>query len=181
MGKFSDKINSYFELQQSSISKYFNPDLDYKYMFSINNNHQHIIDIFNNNNKLLLKAEYEFAGVYNINSSIWHWAWNLDFINRQLARSSLVTKKFARYIKDHLYQFDPLEADDLYFRTNNGYYYTSSKNILLIVKLILYLTKSLWFLSICNHNDNSSSICKHADKNVVQVQYLLIKKILQVG
>ena len=178
---YYNKLNKYYSEHKKDISKKINLKNDYKYIFEINTNNRHIVKIYDND-KLLMVAEYELAGIYNLYNSVWYWAWNIDNIDRRLAKLSHKIKKFAKYIKDNDNKFQSKERDELYYRTKNGNFYTSFKNIKLLTKLALYLTNSIWIFPVCYGKDNTPMKCqiKENKKTMKRLEYVIIKKIVKL-
>ena len=161
---FNQKIEEYYIKIKKNIGAKINTDIKYNYKFYSNDN-ANIIEIYNNNNdNIILKAEYSILGVYNIAYSTWYWAWNSNMINKTLIKDSLLIKKIS---KDVIQNISPKDAEELYFYTNNGNFFISSDNILKLIKIGLYITNANWYIPII-HNDP-----------IDKIEYILIKKILQ--
>ena len=188
---YMEKFNKYFEQNKIKVAKKFDPNKNYKYKFYKDNNNNHIVQLYDDNN-LVIEATYDIAGIYNIYNSIWYWGWNIDTIDRQLVKRSKKVKGFAKYIKNHL-GISLKERDKLYYWSSNGNFYTSTNNVLHLIKLILYLTKSVWYLPVCYGKDSFKPIICNSDhkindndskninnKQIFRLEYILIKKIIKV-
>lgn len=177
------KVNKYFDRCENELGKKLSQNKNYKYIFSKDNNDEYIVEIYNNN-KLILKSHYEVAGVYNVQNSVWYWGWNMDLIDRKLTVLSKHMKKFSAYIKENQSQFGFALADELYFKTKHGNFYTSTEKILPLIKVMMFLTKTLWYISICHGKDNTlcstNDIKNDIDKTITRLEYIVIKDILQI-
>ncbi len=178
---YIDKVNKYYRHCKKKISSTISLNKDYKYVLS-KNDEQYIIKIFNEN-KLILIAEYDIAGMYNIHNSVWYWGWNIDSINKKLVERIKKVKQFSKYVRDNYDKFSAKEKDELYFRTNNDNYYTSIKNIDYIMKLAMYITRSIWYIPLCYNKDNTITKCeyvKNKPNSTQKIEYIFIKKIIKV-
>ncbi len=169
--KFFDTINSYYNSINDDIQekvKDLSNKNNYEYVFSKNDDIQ-LIEVYLDN-KFILKAEYCVLGLYNIQLSMWYWSWNIAFINKKLIELPVKKiKNFISIIDDNYDKFDKVDVESLHYLISNDNFYISNSNIDKIIKLSLYLTKSIWYFPI-KQNDNDESN---------QLQYILITKILQ--
>ena len=185
---YIEKFNKYFEQNKEKIAKKFDPNKNYKYKFYKDNNNNHVVQLRDNDNLIVVEAIYDIAGIYNMYNSIWYWGWNIDTVDKQLIKRSEKVKEFAKYIKTHPEKFTHMERDKLYYWSNNGNFYTSTNNVLHLIKLILYLTKSIWYLPICYGKDSSTQIlCEtnllnkvNKQQKIARLEYILIKKIIKI-
>jgi len=175
LNDINDKIIEYFNSMQKEISNKMDIMKDYDYEFYEENNN-HIVNIFLKG-KLKLKAEYNIIGLYNIPMSVWYWGWNIAFINKNLIKDLDKVKDFINIINNEYKNFDKLLAEELFYILTNGNFYISYDKINIIIKLTLYLTKTLWFFPIkySNKNKNKNSLLDSLDK----IEYIMIKKILE--
>ncbi|AYV78265.1 MAG: hypothetical protein Edafosvirus8_15 [Edafosvirus sp.] len=167
---FINKIESNFRNKEEIIKKKINIDenINYTFEFSRSLNNDAIIDIYLNN-KHILKILYEIIGIYNLQNSVWYWSWNSSLIERDLMKKTKKIKKFGKYIKNNLNEFDPKEAEEIYYYVSNGNFFINQENVLKIIQLSLYLSDSIWFLS---KKDN--------DESPQKIEYYFIKKIIQL-
>lgn len=180
--QLDETINEYFIKRKNEINKIFDPDKNYNYkMYS---GDTHIIEIYDNN-KMILKAEYDLIGIYNIFNSIWYWAWNIQFVDRSLAKNSEKVKKFAKELNDkyddYLKNNKMKVLDNYYYICKNGNFYTSSDNILKMIKLMMYLTDGLWYIPICLGKDDVTCVVNEKDgypSALKRMEYLMIKKVI---
>jgi len=175
------EIQKNFIDKEKKISKKFNYNKNYDYKISIDNQDNHIIELYNND-ELIMKAEYELIGIYNIYNSIWYWAWNIQMVDHKLITESQKIKKFVNIIKDNFKKWDPKKAEEYNYICKNGNFYTTPNKLLMMVKLILYITNGIWYIPICHNKKNS--ICYELNNynldasEIKSVEYLLIKKII---
>jgi hypothetical protein len=139
--------NKYYTDQKNFMKKHLNLDKQYTFKFSIEENtNNNIVDIYLND-KLVLKAQYCFIGIYNLLNSVWYWAWNLEYINKTLSRD---IKKAVKYTKrdliDNYSKYNPEEADEMYFYCANNNFFLSSENVDKLIKVALYVSKVLWIM-----------------------------------
>lgn len=168
--KFFDNINSYYNSTNDDMQKKvhnLNNKNNYEYVFSKNDDMQ-TVEIYLDN-KFVLKAEYVILGLYNIQLSMWYWSWNIAFINKKLTELPInKIKSFINVLNDNYDKFNKVDAEMLHYLISNDNFYISNNNIDKIIKLGLYLTKSVWYFPI-----------KQNDDNINQLEYILITKILQ--
>ena len=184
---FLVKINKYYNKNKKSIVGKYNPNENYSYKFTLDENNNSIVKLYKNK-KPVLDAIYDIAGIYNLYNSVWYWGFNIDRVNRKLVERSKVIKKFPKYIKEHPSEFTNRTRDELLFRTNNGNFHTSIDNIKLLIKLILYLTKSIWYIPICYGKDDTTFVCNNnlkknidnKDFHIKRLEYILIKKLIKI-
>lgn len=155
---FDEYYIIYYEQAKNSIRNTIN--LKYQYDLKFNDSDNKIYVYLNGN--LVLKGEYFIAGMYNICSSTWYWGWNIDFINKDYVKPN---KKNIN-ILDNI-QITNLLKQQMYFYLSNGSFYLSNSNIRQLIKLVLYITKSIWYFPVRLNNDN--------------IQYIFITKIVQYG
>ena len=164
-------INNYFNDQKGQISKKLDINKDYEFIFGDNDN---VVEIYLNG-KLKLKAEYNTIGLYNIPLSVWYWAWNISFINKNLIKDVLKIKDYVNVIDKDYNKFNNLEAEELHYVLSNDNFYVSGDNIDKIIKLALFLTKGIWYFPIKYTDQKKQKDFEQMDK----IEYILITKILQ--
>lgn len=169
----------YFQKIQKNIKNKLDTDKTYSYKFYENNDKKHIIEIYDND-KFVLKAEYEYIGVFNIMTSVWYWSWNINMINKDLTKSSLEVKKLGEKIMDNYTDYNPREADELYYISQNGNFFTSIDVVKKIVQLSLYLTKSDYYIPINYEIDGKSLVGDEINKldKFKKIDFILLKKII---
>jgi len=173
-------IAEYIKKQEKLVRKIYDPNKTYRYQFSKDNNGKHIIELFSNN-QLIIKAEYEIGGVYNLTNSVWYWGHTLEYIDRSLVKSSDKIKTVADIVKKEQKTFDKVDADYFYFISTNGNFYTTLKNTNSLIQVAVYLSESYWYIPICYGNEETTYIFsedKPIEPNTLRIEYLLIKKII---
>ena len=135
------------------------------------------------NGQLLIRFRYFIAGAFNFYNSIWYWGHNIQLVDKNLTKKTIKVKQFAADIKKNYSKYNSVEADQLYFITNNDNFYTSNKNILLPIKLIMFLTNGLWFIPICYGKDGNILLqgCSSDNLSIKRMDYLIITKIISHG
>ena len=175
--KFYKKVDNYFKNIKDDIQKKLDITKEYQYNF-VEENGLNIIEI-SIDNKIKLRAEYNIIGLYNIPLSIWYWGYSLEFVNRKLLDKLQIIKEFSKKLeindKNNNGEFKPVELEELYFITSNNNFYCSSQNIDKIIKIVLYLTKGIWFIPVKHSDKMIGNINNQMDR----IEYILINKILQ--
>jgi hypothetical protein len=189
---FFDTINSYYNSVNTDIQKKItnlNNKKNYEYIFSKKSD-THTVEVYLDN-KLILKGEYCILGLYNIQLSVWYWSWNIAFINKKLIELPInKIKNFIGEINDNYKKFNNEEAELMHYLLSNDNFYISSKHIEKLVKLSLYLTKSIWYFPIKQTNNNTDNDTTDDSNDYINndyinndspntVQYIMITKILQ--
>lgn len=171
--KFFTDINNHYNILKNNISKSIDISKDFDYVFS-NDNNIDIVEIYFDG-KIKIKAEYNFIGMFNIPFSIWYWSWNIAFINKNLIKEMLPVKNFSKsmILEKNYYKYNKKNTDELYYITSNDNFYISHKNIDKILKLVLFLTKSVWYFPI-KYINNKNQLDK-----IDKIHYILITKIIQ--
>lgn len=168
------KIDKYYNSQKELMNKKF--DTDKNYTYQVNNN---IIELFDND-KLIIKGEYQIVGIYNLISSIWVWGWNIQIVNRKLVSSSEKIKEFSEELMKE--KKNSQEIDELYYITSNGNFYTSPNNIEKITKVALYYLEGKWIFPICYGQNNISCVfpqnTQNPDDNIRKMEYIMLTKII---
>lgn len=176
-----NNINKYYKKIEKDINQKFNYKKIYDFQFSKDKDDNAII-IISENDKTILKAYYRVLGLYNLYNNMWHWSYSIDLIDRKLTKDVDKIKDISDYVKNNYKEFDSKVADELYFRTSRDYFYTSPKNIINLVKLGLYVTKSLWYIPLCYGKDATTCVhdnIKKSDK-YKRVEYIILDKIIQL-
>ena len=170
---FFEKINKYYDNLKNDISKKIDIGKDYSFERYEENKNQ-LVNIFLDE-KLILKAEYNVIGMYNIPLSIWYWGWNIAFLNKDLIKDLQMVSDFLNLLDKNYQDFDAKEADLLYYFLSNPNFYITNDKIDEIIKLVLYLTKTIWFFPIKYINKNNNISIDQLDK----IEYIVIRRILQ--
>lgn len=158
-------LNDNYKQRKLDIRKHLDKQEVYSNRFIKDNNNQYIIEMYDTNNQLKLRALYTIIGMYNNTSSIWYWGWNLSYVNKQLINHTTKIQEFSKTIKDNYKQYKPQEAEELHYLTSNGNFYLSNKKLPYLLKLALYLLNGIWIVT--------------SKLNTDITQYILIDRILQ--
>lgn len=139
------EYEDYYHKKKKEFSKYINPDKKYKIDF-YNNDNTALISI---DGKLKLKVKYDIIGAYNISSSIWYWAWNITFIDKNLIYNSIKVKEYYNKIStENSKNISHQLKDKLHYLLTNGNFYLSGKNLDKLLQLITYIVQSHWILMV---------------------------------
>jgi hypothetical protein len=188
ISKFNKKINHYYEHKEKKISKILDLNDNFQCLTYTDNNGNHILELIKND-KLILKAEYQLIGFYNIINSLWYWGWGIDMVDRSLVKDVEKIKTFPNYIKNNMNIFDHKEVEKLHFRTENSSFFMDIKKVIELIKLAIYYLNVEWYATVCYGRDGTKSTCKilsetenkKSKDNILRFEYLLIKKILTIG
>jgi hypothetical protein len=128
--KYTDKIKSILENKTHKIDAYIS-----KY-------DEKIINIYDNNDNLLLSANYETIGTYDLSTSIFFWEFAFQLFpklelsdNIESYKKELSDAIIKRTYKDSKYM------EQLYYYITNNIFYIKYENIENLLKFIIYITK----------------------------------------
>ena len=144
-----DKIEKYY----NSTKKINIQELEFN--FIKDNSGKDIVEIYNKD-KLLIRALYHIVGLYDRRTSIWYWAYAIDFANKNLTKKSNMVVDFGKKNKDN---------ESLYFYTTTPIFKTHTDNCDIFSKILLYLVNGLMFFKI--------------KKDDGTVEYIVISKIIE--
>ena len=157
----------------SNILKKFNNDVLDKILSNVENkyfsydyvNNVPTLNILNKTTKKsVMIAEYQYIGIYNKQTSIFHWAWNLPFLEKKVYQEIIKIKDNLKELENNYSDYDPYELEQLHFYLDNDHFYCSSDKKNTIAKIVMYFFKGKGIISINNKS-----------KNIVE--YILIKNI----
>lgn len=158
--KFYKKVDDYYKDIKDNIQSKLDINKEYEYIFDGDT-----VNIMLNN-KIKIKAEYNIVGLYNIGLSVWYWGYSIDFINKKFTEKLDIIRKFPIILEKDSKEFSSQELEELHFMTSNTNFYCSGQNIDRIIKFVLFMTNSVWFVPI-----------KNSDK----IEYIILTKILQIN
>lgn len=168
--KIFEKYNDYFKANTNKIQKLTNnanPD-NYKLKFYKLDETKNIVDVIDKStNKLLLKCEYMIAGYYNIANSIWTWAWNNPYTEKNLNIDKDVFMELKNTI--HNSKISQEEIEEIIYFLDDTSIYLSHNNMEKLTKFIMYSLESPMIISKKN-DDNQPSV----------IEIIAIKEILQI-
>lgn len=145
------KYNNYYNMMYLNLGKELTGKITVQY-------EQDIIKVYNDN-ILIITANYELCGHYNIINSTYIWSWGNPYVEKDLIQSIIKLKD----LKNILYKNDTGESDKILYYIDNPVFFI--KNIDYLIKLILYHTDGLWIIKDVKNNDI--------------IELILIKNILQ--
>jgi len=99
------------------------------------------VDIYQNK-KRILRCEYQILGTYNITSSLWIWS-NILFVETHLMKDILTLRKTMN-LKNNYTSDVMLNELFIYYFTHDTFILTDPS---ILIKILLYLTKSIWIFS----------------------------------
>lgn len=172
------EIDENYDKKKDKFTKIFNITKKYSYNFIKDNNNNDIIELYDENNKIVLRFIYSIIGNYDVYKSIFYWSYNIFFINKNLTEDTKLIKNFAKELKNNHKKYDKIQADVLYYLANNSNFYISSQNIDKVIKFALYVTEFDFYLPI-KYDENDNII--YDNVGLKRIEYLFIKKILQIG
>ncbi len=181
--------NSYFDDQLEKIKKVYDPNGSYSYVLSKDQSNRNIVSVLNSdNNSTVFKGTYELAGIYNFFNSVWYWAYNVQFVDREITKGVKVVKQIVQIIEENYKKVPPKDADNLHFRTSNDNYYTTLANVELNVRLAMFLMRGKWVISLLQDGSGKSTVVNVMDKELSckdgklkRMEYLVITEIIQIG
>jgi hypothetical protein len=164
---FYNKLINYFDDKEKYISSKIKLDLELEHEFLTNSSNDKII-VLKHNSEKILKARYIPIGMYNINTSIWYWSWNIDFVSK-----STILKSYAETIKTFVDKnsslFSNPELEEYDFYSSNGNFFINHTNVPKLIMYAMFLNKAVWFFPIKTKISDS----------IDGIEYVLIDKIYQ--
>lgn len=147
--KIIEKIKSNLKKKTKNIKELLSPKDKYKIEW-IKQGKEKLISI-NKNNKPLLKATFNFFGIYQPETKLFIWASSIPGISQEQI-------KYIRFIKSHNHLF---ESDDeslimFYYQllTQDMLLITDTKMIPLISELLLFLSQDQYIINPINSDNN---------------------------
>ena len=147
------KIRSYYKFIKNKYG--FNNDLKY-------NIDGKLLYGYDKQNNLVLRANFQYIGIFNIETSVWVWSWNIPFIGKSMTKLARNVKK---YIKKNLQKkLHGLEKELYNFYISYNNFYVNQEDINRIIMLNIYVNKNKWFATF---------------KQKKYIYYLFIDRIIQ--
>lgn len=138
MNKFLKQVEKHYSKSKKEIMKILNPNIHYLIKYDKEN--YNLILIFDKKtNQLLFSAEYQYLGIYNKKTELFYWAHTLVKDQRLVEKSKSIQKK--------------LKKEELGFNITESNFQIKKKNLEELIKIIIYLTKSLWFFQLDLNNE----------------------------
>lgn len=143
------KILIYNEEKNKYLSKIINLKIKYKIKF-IDYKDYKIIELYNNNNKILV-GKYYFYGIYQKINKIWIWGTSIPGLDRKNMKNINKIRGF-----DYLFEEDNNEKINFYYQllTQDMLYIADIKLLKLINELLIYLSNDLHCFNPINVDGN---------------------------
>lgn len=155
-----NNIDNNFEKKYKKFKKYLDPKSNYHIEFD--KDKPNLLYIYDKiSKKKILKAEFQFIGLFKNNSKNWVWSNIISGVNKKLIKTTKLIKQSS-----HLFENMKTEKIEFYHQllTNDSIYIQNDEYLDWLIKLILYLSNGLFILTpISNRN---------------YIQYLLITQII---
>lgn len=155
------EIENYYNSRLSKVGKILDLDEHNKYKFVIkeDNNNSPLLEIYNKpDDKIVLSGKFQTIGVYNKSSSIWHWSWNLPFINKQEYTDLNKIQEYPEFLNANFSKYPSKEIEELYFYTDKSNFYCTQEILSFILKMSLYIVDGVWFFPIEKKTEGNSMI-----------------------
>lgn len=161
MSNLTERFKRDYSKKKEKIKKIIDFKKNYKYAFSDDNR----LRVLNrDNDKVVLEGRYETIGIYDRYSSIWHWAWNMPFINKDEYDEESVKNRYDEIkLEKHV---DDFEYEKYLFYLSKDYFYATKDNIKEITAMMLHF-KGEWIFEIPTNDIN-------------KVKYVMLDNILKI-
>jgi len=173
MTDLEKNIKDYFIKQEENIKKIFNSDLIAKIHYNNLLEQPDIIELYDKDNNIIIKARYQEMGTFDTSQNIWVWSWDKIPMNKSLTLHSKLVKIKSKRLLDKVINCENQEScktlETYYYAAKKGNFYFND-DIMKIIKYSLFVTKATWYLIIDHNLDNN------VGKN--KLHYLFITSIL---
>lgn len=166
------KVEKKYQKKKNKMMSIINPDVGFKYKFGRDANQHAIVDLIQEGQSVL-QAKYNLIGIYHYNSSMWHWAWNTDFVDKKIIKIKPVIEKFSKKLKKNFTDFDPKYAELMHFYMSNSSFFIDINNVPLLIKTAMYLSDSKWFSAVKHFNENISD--EKGNHPIIYTEYILLE------
>jgi hypothetical protein len=136
-----------YDMQIKKYKKYYNNNN--KLILHYNNNNQPIFEL-KNDDKILMKGDYNFIGIYGKQDNDFRWGWDYLYINNQqelMTNNTYYIKKIIKYIFN--LNINAKNVEELIFYNDIKNMFLHSTNIIenpiqleQILAITLFITKS---------------------------------------
>lgn len=168
MAKLLKEVDNYYKEQKDNIEKIYKGRIISTVEFNeIVGEEKHLVTL-SEKNSMIASAEYSYMGIYDKTIGMWKWAWGFPYIDPILRADADKVRDFQNEIKKIYSNEDAIEYEQLYYMTKNSYFFIKKTDILKLIKLMLYITKGLGFVSI-ESKENDHEI----------LTFIMIKKIVR--
>lgn len=136
-------INKDFNKLTQKLSSILN-NRTYKIDAKVTKYDEKIINIYDNKDDLILSANYETIGTYDMATSILFWesAFQLFPKSELYEQMNLYKKELSDHIINRKYN-DSKFMEEMYYYITNNICYINDKNIENLMKLIIHITKHM--------------------------------------
>jgi hypothetical protein len=154
LSMLSKKVIDNFKEKQNEMHKIVDVEKLKKFKVNLVSDNKSLLQITNNeNSKKRLIVNYTIAGYYNMSTSIWMWSWTNPYLEKDMR------DKIKDIIKNNKYELKG-ENKELYnYMLNEDTLFITGENIDELIKLILYITGGIWYVSRKNNKSNVLEIC----------------------
>uniref|UniRef100_A0A6C0H846 Uncharacterized protein n=1 Tax=viral metagenome TaxID=1070528 RepID=A0A6C0H846_9ZZZZ len=139
---YNKQIKKYNKNKKKQIEQLIN--LNNLYNINLNKN---LMELYNNN-KLIIKGEYNLHGIYQFKTNLWIWGTSIPDINKKFIKNINAIRSlnyiFEKNIDNYLYNFY------YQFLTEDILLITDNKLLKLINELLLYLSNDLYYFNPIN-------------------------------
>jgi len=177
-GKFFTLIDKYYQANKLNIVKQTKSKLFIKNDKIDDDN---ILEIYDDT-VLIFKGYYNIAGVYDTTTFMWYWSYILDYVDQTICINKNTIHELYKYAKknNNNNNINQQDIEDISFRTsNNSLCMNSINNILPLIKLLLYFTKSIDYILVY-YDDNKIMNIYNNDNSIRNIYVIIIKKILRI-
>jgi hypothetical protein len=162
------KVDKYYEEQKNKIDKVYKERTITNIEFNeIQGEEKHLVNL-SNNDTAIASAEYSYMGIYDKTLGMWKWAWGFLYIDPKLRIDADKVRDYQNEIKKMYTNEDAVIYEQLYYMTKNGYFFIKKGEMLKLIKLMLYITKGLWFVPIESKENNHEILT-----------FIMLKKIVR--
>jgi hypothetical protein len=147
--KLLDKIKQLNEKKNKEITKLLSSSKKYRIDF-LKNGKKNQMGIYDNN-KLVIKGDYNFYGIYQPYTNLWIWASSIPGVDKKHIKN---IKKIKA--SDYLFEEDTDPKISFYYQllTQDVILITNEQMISWINELLLYLSNDLFYFNPINSDQN---------------------------
>lgn len=139
-------IETYFKQAQKRHPILKKVDDNYKLEFDNSRKENiNIVTILDGKGKPIFKAQYSIIGIYDQNAMLWHWGWNLSYINKNLIIDAEKVKKVSQ---EKLSSEKKKHSAKLKYYTHTSGFVMPPQNIPIQIMIAMYSQKSIWFYQV---------------------------------
>lgn len=102
--------------------------------------------------KILFDGFGQHIGIFNSETSIFHWSWNVPFINKKMYNELLKIKDVCLELESNYENYNNYELEELYFYCSSDNFYCNENSIVIPLKISKYYLKADGFIIVKNKN-----------------------------